>query len=74
MKSRFICVISVCMALIIVQTARGQIANQTARVGQNPATNEGSSSSETTALSNEDNLDMFLCFRIQIYLSLISLK
>jgi len=54
MKSRFFCAIGICMVLTLVQTARGQVANQVTSVSENPATSEVSSSSETTALPEED--------------------
>jgi ABC-type proline/glycine betaine transport system substrate-binding protein/ABC-type amino acid transport substrate-binding protein len=54
MKSRFFCVISVCLALILVQTARGQVTDQLTGVSENPATSEVTSSGETTGLPDED--------------------
>lgn len=54
MKGRFFYVISVCMALILVHTARGQVADLATGVSENPATSEVSSSSESTALPDED--------------------
>ena len=54
MKSCFFSVISVCLALLLVQTARGQVAGQETSVSENPVRSEVSSSSETTALPDED--------------------
>ena len=53
MKSRFFYAISVCMALILVQTVRGQVTDQATSVSKNPAKSDVSSSSETTALPGE---------------------
>lgn len=54
MKSRFFSVISICMALALVQTARGEVADRVAGVSKNTAPGEVSSSSGTTALPAED--------------------
>ena len=54
MKNRLICVFSICMALILVQTTRGQVAGQVTSINENPAASEVSSSSETGTLPDED--------------------
>ena len=54
MKSRFFSVIGICIALILVQTARGHLADQVTSVSKNPAAGEESSSNGTTALPDED--------------------
>ena len=54
MKSRFFYVISVCMALILVQTVRGQGTDQATSVSENSAKSEVSSSNATDALPEED--------------------
>ena len=54
MKSLFFGLISVCVALILFQAAKGQTADQVPSVSDNPTMREGSSSSETNALPKED--------------------
>ncbi len=53
MKGRFFIVLSVCMALTLVQTARGEVADLVTDVSKNAVTGELSSSTETTALPDK---------------------
>ena len=54
MKIRLFCIISVCTALTLVQTAGGEVASRVAIISENAAASEVTSLSKTTALPDKD--------------------